>query len=159
LHEDRKSFQYIKAGDYLTRVNWPLDDLKWSNIPIPIQQGVPRVMCDLKIENVKNVDLSKGEAFVKCVVSLSWYDSRLKFYQPNKALPGKLWTPVVVLAEATNDCKMNRIEFGLVPGSIDGQLFTKTVYEGTISLKNSDEEIAWYPYDHHNIMLTLIANM
>jgi hypothetical protein len=116
-------------------------------------------MCDLKIENVKNVNLTKGEAFVKCVVSLSWYDSRLSFYQPNKDLPENLWTPVATIAEATGDCKMQRIAFGLVPGSVEGKLFTKTVFEGTISLTNTDEEIGWYPYDHHNIKLTLCANM
>ena len=60
MQEDRKNFQYIKAGEYLTKVNWPLNDLKWANAPIPIQQGAPRVMCDLKIENMKNFDLSKG---------------------------------------------------------------------------------------------------
>ena len=54
---------------------------------------------------------------------------------------------------------MDRIEFGLVPGSIDGKLFTKTVFEGIISISNTDEQFSSYPYDHHNIMLTLCANM
>ena len=96
---------------------------------------------------------------MKCVVSLSWYDSRLNFYQPNKALPDNLWTPVVIIQEATTDCKIKRIEFGLVPGSIDGKLFTKTVFEGIISISNTDDQIGYYPYDHHNIILTVCANM
>jgi hypothetical protein len=54
---------------------------------------------------------------------------------------------------------MDRIEFGLVPGSIDGKLFTKTVFEGIISISNTDEQFSSYPYDHHNIILTLLANM
>ena len=54
-------------------------------------------MCDLKIENIKNVNLSKCEAYVKCVVSLSWNDPRLKFYEPNTALPDNLWTPIVMI--------------------------------------------------------------
>ena len=60
MQEDRKNFQYVHGGDYLTRVNWPQNDLKWANAPTPIQQGCPRVMCDLKIENMKNFDLEKG---------------------------------------------------------------------------------------------------
>lgn len=64
-----------------------------------------------------------------------------------------------MIQEATSDCKFQRIDFGLVPGSIDGKLFTKTVFEGTISIANTDNETGYYPYDHHTIILTLCANM
>lgn len=89
---------------------------------------------------------------------MSWFDARLKFYRPDRELPEKLWAPVVMLKQALPMCKRTEIGFGLVPASIDGQMFSRTVFEGLISVQNVDKDAGWFPYDSYRIPLTFEAN-
>jgi hypothetical protein len=41
------------------------------------------------------------------------------------------------------------IDFGLVPASIDGQLYSKTIFEGFVSISNVEKDAMWFPYDSY----------
>ena len=134
-------------------VNWPDDDRRWGNPPTV---GRPTIVhAKFLIGQLQDLDTVRGTTYVRIGVWCNWKDHRLAGRSRMDPLPDTLWSPRLTVAESLGDFNRNTCELTLTIGTLDGQLYSLTWYEGT--LKNP-MDLHLFPLDTDTLHITFFAS-
>ena len=134
-------------------VNWSDDDPRWGNPPTV---GRPTIVhAKFLIGQLQDLDTVRGTTYVRIGVWCDWKDHRLAGRSRMDPLPDMLWSPRLTVAESLGDFNRSTCELTLTIGTLDGQLYSLTWYEGT--LKNP-MDLHLFPLDTDTLHITFFAS-
>ena len=134
-------------------VDWKDDNPRWSNPP---SVGRPTVVAGkFLIDKLQDLDTVRNTIYVRIGLWCKWIDHRLAGRSRRDPLPDKLWSPRPICAEALGDFNRSTCEFSLLPGTLQGHMYSLTWYEGTIK---NPMDLRLFPMDTDTLDITFFAS-
>ena len=133
--------------------DWDNEDGKWGSPPSIGKPTLVRVK--LLIGHLQDLDTVRGTLSIRVGVWCFWRDPRLVGRTRMDPLPAQLWSPRLTVGESLGDFKRSTCEFTLAIGTLVGDMYSLTWYEG--SIKNP-MDLHSFPLDTDTVELTFFAS-
>ena len=133
--------------------DWDDEDGKWGSPPSIGKPTLVRVK--MLIGHLQDLDTVRGTLSIRVGVWCFWKDPRLLGRTRMDPLPAQLWSPRLTVGESLGDFKRSTCEFTLGIGTLVGDMYSLTWYEG--SIKNP-MDLHSFPLDTDTVELTFFAS-
>ena len=142
----------VRSVERSLKVGWADEDARWGNPPCLPEPTIVNTVVD--IVHLQDMDTVRGTVSVRLQVQCNWKDPRLAGRRRADPLPTHLWSPRLDIKEALGEFTRRTSVFAIHTGSIEGDIYTSTWFEGTI--KNI-QDLHIFALDTDSVEITFIA--